>query len=400
MSVRDKLKPTGHKGLFYTDHLSRKYGIKYDRQWVIRQTLGGVTRVSVLGWTSENILIGTALNKIAEYRANYKWNLLNPDQPPKPLCIADEKKIAQKIAAAEEARQLEKHRPTFKFLWADYSQTLRKSLAADKSRFNTHLKDIHDKTPEEILPQDIKNIQDKLTKAKLSPQTIKHCLTLITRIAYYGADELKCKPLQFRIKKPSFSNEVTEYLSDDQLESLLKTIKADLVRDPFTGRAMLLALTTGMRRGALLQLKWVDIDYTSEFIFLRHAKSIIENKTNKIPLNEAAKQILIDIPKTESPYVFPGKKGKDGEWKQRSDFNRGSKRIRNAAELPDDFRPFHGLRHHYASSLANSGEVDLYTLQKLMTHKDPATTQRYAHLSDNRLKQGAAVANSLIEKRK
>ena len=96
MSVRDKLKPTGHKGLFYTDHSSRKYGIKYDRQWVIRQTLGGVTRVSVLGWTSENILIGTALNKIAEYRANYKWNLLNPDQSPKPLCIADEKKLLKK----------------------------------------------------------------------------------------------------------------------------------------------------------------------------------------------------------------------------------------------------------------------------------------------------------------
>ena len=41
-----------------------------------------------------------------------------------------------------------------------------------------------------------------------------------------------------------------------------------------------------------------------------------------------------------------------------------------------------GLRHVYASMLASSGQVDMYTLQKLLTHKSPAMTQRYAHLRD------------------
>ena len=48
--------------------------------------------------------------------------------------------------------------------------------------------------------------------------------------------------------------------------------------------------------------------------------------------------------------------------------------------------------------LASSGEVDLYTLQKLLTHKDPRMTQRYAHLRDEALKRASDLAGSLIEK--
>ena len=56
----------------------------------------------------------------------------------------------------------------------------------------------------------------------------------------------------------------------------------------------------------------------------------------------------------------------------------------------------HGLRHVYASMLASSGQVDLYTLQKLLTHKSPAMTQRYAHLRDEALRQASDLAGDLI----
>jgi integrase len=38
----------------------------------------------------------------------------------------------------------------------------------------------------------------------------------------------------------------------------------------------------------------------------------------------------------------------------------------------------------------------MYTLQKLLTHKDPKMTQRYAHLRDEALKEASALAGSLI----
>ena len=53
-------------------------------------------------------------------------------------------------------------------------------------------------------------------------------------------------------------------------------------------------------------------------------------------------------------------------------------------------------RHTYASMLASSGQVDLYTLQKLLTHKTAAMTQRYAHLRDEALRRASDLAGNLI----
>jgi len=48
--------------------------------------------------------------------------------------------------------------------------------------------------------------------------------------------------------------------------------------------------------------------------------------------------------------------------------------------------------------LASSGQVDMYTLQKLLTHKSPLMTQRYAHLRDEALKKAASLAGKIVEK--
>jgi integrase len=47
--------------------------------------------------------------------------------------------------------------------------------------------------------------------------------------------------------------------------------------------------------------------------------------------------------------------------------------------------------------LASSGQVDMYTLQKLLTHKSPQMTQRYAHLRDDALKRASELAGDIIK---
>ena len=110
-----------------------------------------------------------------------------------------------------------------------------------------------------------------------------------------------------------------------------------------------------------------------------------------IPLNDAARDLLNNHIRTGSPYVFPGRNGG-----QRVNIAKQINRIKKNAGLPKDFRPLHGLRHVYASMLASSGEVDIYTLQKLLTHKDPKMTQRYVHLRDEALKKASNLAGDLI----
>jgi hypothetical protein len=46
--------------------------------------------------------------------------------------------------------------------------------------------------------------------------------------------------------------------------------------------------------------------------------------------------------------------------------------------------------------LAFSGKVDMYTLQKLMTHKSPMMTQWYAPLHDEGLRRASNLAEDLI----
>ncbi len=113
----------------------------------------------------------------------------------------------------------------------------------------------------------------------------------------------------------------------------------------------------------------------------------------KIPLNATAKDVLLnhETPFPQSPYVFPNSQGK-----QRTDMKRPINRIKERADLPDDFRPLHGLRHVYASMLASSGKVDLYTLQRVLTHKSPKMTERYAHLRHEALQRGAKAAVDVI----
>jgi site-specific recombinase XerD len=53
----------------------------------------------------------------------------------------------------------------------------------------------------------------------------------------------------------------------------------------------------------------------------------------------------------------------------------------------------HDLRHSFASALVNHG-VPIYDVQKLLGHQSIKTTERYSHLSPERLRQSASAAST------
>jgi integrase len=177
----------------------------------------------------------------------------------------------------------------------------------------------------------------------------------------------------------------TEDLNPEQLTALLEAIE----QDPNIQAAnfMKMALFTGMRRGELFRLKWQDVDFDRGFIHLRDPKG---GQDQKIPLNAASRDLLTNHPRGGSAYVFPGRHGR-----QRVDITKQVNRIKNQAGLPKDFRALHGLRHFFASTLAFSG-VDLLTIQRLLTHRSPSMTMRYAHLRDEALNRASDLVGDLI----
>jgi integrase len=297
----------------------------------------------------------------------------------------------QEVREAEEARKAkEAQRWTINRLWKEYKKNKPglKGIVTDENRFNNHIKPgLANKEPKDILPLDIKRLEIKLSRTK-APATVANVLELLRRIINFGSRHQLISPLRLTIEMPLVNNEKTEDLSPEQLTKLLEAIEKDT--HPQAGSMMKMALFTGMRRGEMFKLKWKHIDFERGFILIKGPKG---GPDQKIPLNDASRELLDNIPKTDSAYVFPGRGGR-----QRTDINKAVNKIKTAAGLPKDFRPLHGLRHVYASMLASSGQVDMYTLQKLLTHKDPKMTQRYAHLRDETLKKASNLAGSIIEK--
>jgi len=242
------------------------------------------------------------------------------------------------------------------------------------------------KTTDEVTVEEVNQFRFDLEKT-LSPQSVKHQLVLLRRIVNYGVSSGYCLGFQFKINIPTVSNETTEDLTAEELERLFQTIAAD--KNVTAGRVMLLALFSGLRKMEMFRLKWSDIDFDQGFIQIRNPKS---GQDERIPINDPTRELLMSIERGESGFVFPGRDKKN----HIQSVIRGINRIRTEAKLPAGFRPLHGLRHVFASILASSGEVDMYTLQKLLTHKDSKMTQRYAHLRDEALKRAAASTSKIF----
>jgi integrase len=289
---------------------------------------------------------------------------------------------------AKAAKLAEAGKMTLSRLWDEYkkSKPKSKSISTDKTNFEKHLKpDFGNKEPHKIIRLDTDRLRIKLLK-DYEPQTVKHVFGLLKRIVNFGVSRQLCQNLTFKPEAIKVDNQKTEDLNPEQLQNLLKAI--DKSKDIQAANMMRLALFTGMRRGEMFKLTWNDIDFQRGFISIRNPKGGV---SQKIPLNEQARHVLESHPR-KSENVFVTHKGNAFV-----DIGRRINPIKEAAGLPADFRPLHGLRHTYASMLASSGKVDLYTLQKLLTHKSPVMTQRYAHLRDEALKNASTLAGQIIE---
>jgi len=303
-------------------------------------------------------------------------------------------KEAQKQAVAELSS-----RPTLGSLW-DFFRAYRSAstvseqgLKVDSCNYGLYLKALEGRYIDELTTVDVIAMREKLLKVGKSPQTVKHVLGLWRRIIRFGVKNGRCAspdPSKLFFEMPKVDNQRTEFLTQEELVKVLAALDEEPDQD--AAAFIRLALATGMRKGAIIGLRWDDIDFERGFITLEGSEAK-NDKTAQIPMSAATRSILEGVKRTDSPYVFPGRNGG-----KRSDFSRMARRIKAKAGLPDDFRPLHGLRHSFASFLASSGQVDLYTLQRLLTHSSPQMTQRYAHLADEAMHRAASVIDDFLVK--
>jgi len=178
------------------------------------------------------------------------------------------------------------------------------------------------------------------------------------------------------------NNRRDRWLTDEEEERLIS------LSPVWLREIVVFALHTGMRRGEILSLTRKGVDLFRKTITVFRSKNG-ERKT--IPINQTVFDLLRGKAKVRpigTDLVFHSKVytpiNKDN---LRRSFNLA---ITNARI--EDFH-FHDLRHTFATRLVQSG-VDLYKVQRLLGHKSPAMTQRYAHHCPESLHDGVGILDS------
>jgi len=163
------------------------------------------------------------------------------------------------------------------------------------------------------------------------------------------------------------------FLSEEEIGKAADAIaKAEKIGKigPHAAAGLRLALFTGARSGEITAAEWSHIDWKRKQIRLPDSKT---NEPRTIHLSDAALEVLKDLPRVGSFIVAGRYKDEPHQNLTRAWI------IARAYGGLQDVR-LHDLRHSYASLAAGRG-VSLHMIGKLLGHKVPATTQRYAHLA-------------------
>lgn len=185
---------------------------------------------------------------------------------------------------------------------------------------------------------------------------LKHCLKLAVEWA-----ELNQNPAA-GARLPKLPPGKTRYLAPGELKAALQ-LAPDWLRAP-----MAFAACTGVRRGEMLSLRWMDVDMKNRRLYLRETKN---GALRILPIPESALTVLRSLPQgAPGDAVFAGV--------DPTFLSVYTKRVFKRLKITD--ASFHTLRHTAASWMVQQG-VDLYAVGQILGHKTPRMTQRYAHLS-------------------
>lgn len=382
-----------YPGVYGYDSSCNRLNGKPDTCFYIVITIDGVNKTEKVGWQSE----GYTPQLAAELRAKR---------------IRDARHQGEVKTSTDIRAEQRKVNRTLKEIKDHYFNSAKgaaiKGKKVDLGRWVHHLSHLDTKTVKDLSQLEIERIKRNMKGKDLTPATIDHALRLLRRIINHGSEHNLCPHLAFKIQFPKVHNTLTEFLNPEEAARLVETLNSWPRQD--IARMVRLAWFTGLRRGELFGLKQEHIDFQHGIINIVGPKG---GKSVSIPMSPLVWELLqqqitfledeqerraIRYRNTtrqapaweEHGYVFPGIHG------DRRIECGAIDRIKAAAALPKHFRPFHGLRHHYAVLLASSGEFNLDQIGQLLTHKSSDITRRYAHFLPEAQKRAANRAEEII----
>jgi integrase len=182
---------------------------------------------------------------------------------------------------------------------------------------------------------------------------------------------------------------IERFLSNKELAQLgqvLAEAEHTQTEMPSVIAALRLLLFTGCRLSEILTVRWDEVDLENQCLRLRESKT----GAKVVYLPPPAIEVLSAIERQDNnPFVIVGAK----RGSHLVNLQKPWRRIRAKAGL-EDVR-IHDLRHSFASVAAVSG-LSLPIIGALLGHTQPQTTQRYAHLVGDPLREAVDLIGSRI----
>lgn len=225
--------------------------------------------------------------------------------------------------------------------------------------------------PDQLTPDQLRDYQLHLIQRKVSWSRFNQAVCALRFFYRHVLQRPDYVPWLPYGKKP---RTLPVILSPEQVAHLIQTAK------PGRDRLMLrLLYGCGLRVSELTHLRVVDIDSANRRLWVRAGKG---NRDRGLPLPSCLLEELRAYWRWKRPvsWWFPGSRGTPIHV---GNVQRMFQQTRRRAQISVP-ATVHTLRHCYATHLLETG-TDLPTLQRLLGHRQLATTMRYLHLREERL---------------
>lgn len=372
-----KWQKTEFEGVRYREHPNRKHGVVRDRYFSIRYRVDGKQIEEALGWASKGMTAKDAFLQLAALQRAHR------EGTGEPVTLREKRDVIKMEREKQEKQDI---------AFADYfintfvpQATIEKprETKEKKSHFENWLRPVIGALPfSEIGVLELEKIKTNMLSAGRSARMIQYVFSTIRRV-WNDAKEKEiiskdCPTKKIRFDR--FDNKRARYFTHDEAEKFLKEL---LPLNESLWKMALISLHCGLRFGEISGLRRGDIDIRRGIIGIRDSKGGFSRYGR---MTEEVRKILSPI--GDSPredLLFPDAKG--------DRMKRPSKIfavVINDLKLNEGITDrrqkltFHSLRHTYASWLVDRG-IGLYDVQKLLGHKSSQLTERYSHLSDERL---------------
>jgi integrase len=186
------------------------------------------------------------------------------------------------------------------------------------------------------------------------------------------------------------------FLNRKELGALDEALDRYQTRKPVAVAAIRTLLLTGARLSEVCLATWDQFDLT-EGIWVKPPKSTKQKRVHRIPLSPQVLEILCrrHAEREQSRVVPLRRRDEDLVFGYAAaDKTEKAWRVIRASAGLDDVR-LHDLRHSYASLLVQAG-LSLPIIGRLLGHSQPQTTNRYAHLSDQPLREATHLVGQIV----